>query len=365
MDNDIIDNGGDGIYIEYSENNSITNNTIYDNRDAGILLWYSNNNYITGNIFSYHNDLISSAGIYLRHSSKNTIVGNYISEIWLGIYLGDSDSNIITSNSFYSSGLLVRNSYHNNIDDNLVNGKPLVYLEDVSDVIVTDAGQVVLVNCNNITVENLDLCNASLGVVLWGTYNSTIKGNNCSNYVCGIWLMYSSRNTIESNNILNTWFGVGIYLIYSSDYNIIIGNNISNNYYGIRLENYGGLCCDNNKIYHNNFIDNIQTTHDECDNIWDDGKYGNYWSDYEERYPDAVPKLFKPWMWNTPYEIEGGDNQDNCPLVEQWPNSASIDITRNKAVNRPFLNILQNFLHSHPNLFRLLQKLIQQLGFGL
>jgi hypothetical protein len=38
-----------------------------------------------------------------------------------------------------------------------------------------------------------------------------------------------------------------------------------------------------------------------------------------------------------------------------------ITIPRNKAINNPFLN----FLQSHPRLFPLLQKLIQQLGFRM
>jgi hypothetical protein len=42
-------------------------------------------------------------------------------------------------------------------------------------------------------------------------------------------------------------------------------------------------------------------------------------------------------------------------------NTYSVTIPRNKAFNRPILNWLQ----SHPNMFPLLQKLIQQFGFGL
>ena len=215
-----------------------------------------------------------------------------------------------------------------------------------------------LVNCNYITVENLSLSNASPGLKLWRTYNSTIKGNDCSNNVCGILLRYSSYNTIISNNISNTWFGEGIYLSYSSDYNTIIGNIISNNYWGIRLhESYSGLFCDNNIIYHNNFINNLQNAYDDCDNIWDDGKYGNYWSDYEDRYPDAKPRILRPWMWDTPYEIEGGDNKDNCPLIKQWPNLKSRELPRNRASCN---SLLLWFLERFPLLERLLNVCLAQ-----
>ena len=39
----------------------------------------------------------------------------------------------------------------------------------------------------------------------------------------------------------------------------------------------------------------------------------------------------------------------------------TVTIPRDKAINNPFLNWLQ----SHPNMFPFLQKLLQQLGFGL
>jgi hypothetical protein len=119
--------------------------------------------------------------------------------------------------------------------------------------------------------------------------------------------------------------------------------------------------CTNNLFYQNNFLTSTLDNFDNGVNKWDDGKYGNYWSDYEDRYPEAKKKFLQPWMWDTPYEIEGGDNQDNCPLVDQWSNSVAKDIPQDKVFNRPILNWLQ----SHPSLFPLLQKILQQLGFEL
>ncbi len=60
------------------------------------------------------------------------------------------------------------------MEENNVNGKPLVYLEDVSDYKVEDAGQVIIVNCNNITIENLDLSNTSVGIAIWNTNDSKV-----------------------------------------------------------------------------------------------------------------------------------------------------------------------------------------------
>jgi len=45
-----------------------------------------------------------------------------------------------------------------------------------------------------------------------------------------------------------------------------------------------------------------------------------------------------------------------------WSDPLTVTIPRDKAINRP---LLLQFLQSHLIMFPLLQKLIQQLGFGL
>jgi len=137
------------------------------------------------------------------------------------------------------------------------------------------------------------------------------------------------RNNIINNSISNNYGG--IKLMYSPN-NTINLNTFKNNTEGIKLlgEIHQGESI-NNVIYHNNFINNTVNAEDYCNNTWDDGKYGNYWSDYEEKYPDAKKKWWKG-IWDTPYEIEGGNNKDNYPLIKQWPNLKSRAITRDTAL---------------------------------
>ena len=116
----------------------------------------------------------SDAGINVN-SSNNNITGNNVSNNnYGGIYLDSSSNNTITGNIFVNDDVIVSASYQNTVEDNKVNDKPLVYLEDRSDIKITDAGQVILVNCNNITVECLDLADTSVGVELWKTEDSRI-----------------------------------------------------------------------------------------------------------------------------------------------------------------------------------------------
>ena len=66
------------------------------------------------------------------------------------------------------------------------------------------------------------------------------------------------------------------------------------------------------------------------------GKKGNYWSDYKEKYPDAKKQPFKG-IWDTPYEIEGGDNKDTCPLLKQWPDPYIVINTGDHIVQSKFV----------------------------
>ena len=138
--------------------NTITENNILDNK-YGIEIDCSSNNIINGNIVSSN----WKYGIWLSDSMNNTIIGNTISNSHstenIGIYLSSSNNNNIIGNCLLLNGLFVENSYDNKVENNTVNGKPLVYFEDESDKVIDNAGQIILVNCDNITAENLVLSN--------------------------------------------------------------------------------------------------------------------------------------------------------------------------------------------------------------
>jgi parallel beta-helix repeat protein len=161
--NATISNFEYGIWLNCSSNNSLAGNNITENVQAGVFLfWYSSNNSISGNNITANN----YDGIFLGASSDNSISGNNITNNYDGIALWYSSNNTVSGNVFFNDGLFAAGSYDNVVVDNSVNGKPLVYFENVSDCIVDDAGQVILINCNNIIVENLNLSHATVGVDL-------------------------------------------------------------------------------------------------------------------------------------------------------------------------------------------------------
>ncbi len=169
-----------------------------------------------------------TSGICLDNADHCNISGNNLSNNhYGGVILYSSSNNMFARNTFVGEGFVVWDSYHNGVENNTVNGKPLIYLEDVADCTITNAGQILLVNCNNIMVEDLNLSDTTVGIELWNTNNSVIANNtaNSNNYY-GTYLYSSNNNTLTNNNISNNCGG--IYLSSSSD-NMIIGNSVLNN----------------------------------------------------------------------------------------------------------------------------------------
>ena len=253
------------------------------------------------------------------------------------------------------------------LENNTVNGKPLVYLEGVANYSVGDAGQVILVRCGNISVENLNLTVAvggsvqlletnnsivsgnniltasnvpnlfSTGIYLASSFNNSIGRNNITNNHEGIWLYSSfnnsicgnslenndegialessSRNNIGGNNIANSFFGVS--LIESSFKNSVSGNNITNNEHGIMLDSSS-----NNAIYHNNLNNTIQVYSLGSNNVWDDGypSGGNYWSDYNGTDLYSGPyqnETSNDGIGDVAYTIDA-NNTDRYPLMAPY-----------------------------------------------
>jgi hypothetical protein len=73
-----------------------------------------------------------------------------------------------------------------------------------------------------------------------------------------------------------------------------------------------------NKIYYNNIIDNTQNAraqHNVTDAVaWDNDYVGNYWSDYQTKYPNAT-EVDNSGIGDTPYVIDE-NNEDRYPLFE-------------------------------------------------
>ena len=192
-------------------------------------------------------------GISLDSSSNNTIASvNALNNV-KGIFLTDSSNNIIANNTFENCGLFVEDSYNNIIENNTVNGKLLVYLENENDELINNAGQVIALNCNNITVKDVSLNNASVGIEFISVSNSTITNVNASNNGYGIYISSSSNNIIYLNNLINNSNNIRSVSSFNTFHSptpttYIYNGTTYTNYTGNYYSNYTGNDSDGNGI---------------------------------------------------------------------------------------------------------------------
>ena len=199
---------GSGFYWSGTNNVAIKNTKIRG-FNLGIYLEYSKNNSIVGNNITANNEY----GILLSHASNSTLSGN------------------VMGGNRYNFGVV--GDYLQSVDtSNLVDGKPVYYFMNQSDIVVNadaypQVGYLGFVNCANVTVQGLNLTSNYQGLLLVSTNNSKITSNNIANNHYGIELYYSSDNVLSGNNVTaNNEYG--IVLGYSSN-NIVSGNNVTAN----------------------------------------------------------------------------------------------------------------------------------------
>jgi nitrous oxidase accessory protein NosD len=78
-----------------------------------------------------------------------------------------------------------------------------------------------------------------------------------------------------------------------------------------------------NTLYYNDFLATVQVVTAGA-NTWDNGSGGNYWSDYQTRYPGATQND-SSGVWNTAYVINS-NNKDNYPLMKPYALALGHDV---------------------------------------
>ena len=166
-------------------------------------------------------------------TARNIVSDNVITNNTYGIVFSDSSSCIVLkSNQFLDNEYCLWDNAQNANDvdsSNSADGKPIYYwVEQHGRTVPSDAGFVVLKNCANITVQNLELQGNVQGVLLYRTIDSTITGNFLANNMDGIVLKESTNNQISGNHVANNKRH-GVYLDANSGENIVSDNKVESN----------------------------------------------------------------------------------------------------------------------------------------
>ncbi len=242
----------EGIHLDPSSNsNLIEHNDIFSNKLEAIYMNSVSSNVITNNSIS---GLSKGGSIHIVDSSLNSISKNTISTGGISLY--SSCSNTILNNTFTDGGILIGGrsilDFNQTIDiKNTVNGKPIYYFRDQSwlNIDGRSVGQILLVNCTNSVINNMNVSHTTTGVELAYSTKTNITNSTFSNNLYGIYLKYSRSNTIANNSIhLNNIGGIDLS---SSSSNMIADNSISNNGEGICLGSSRSNIITNNSLKNN------------------------------------------------------------------------------------------------------------------
>ncbi|MCW4033751.1 MAG: right-handed parallel beta-helix repeat-containing protein [Candidatus Bathyarchaeota archaeon] len=277
-----ISNNQNGLWLAESSNNTISENSFTDNTYDTIFVVSSTDNKIVSNTIT-------------NNGQQGTPIAQVLGSIGRGaVRISRGSNNNVSKNTITNNGegINIDNSIGTIVDSNTItnNNGSAVHLFDSSQVNIT---------------RNLMQENNGCGVKIW---------NSNTNYV--------HYNIIEKNSN-------GISVDGSPDNKITYNTSNENLEWGIQIESdtpNDVLASRNNVIHHNNFVGNkasglevsipgIWWTHgwiDGLGNVWDDGSEGNYWGDYQTRYPNA--KNSSLTTWNTEYEINA-NNTDHFPLT--------------------------------------------------
>jgi len=400
--NYIIKSSNTGIKITLSDNISISSNNILNNSNHGVNIQFSKevifekniiyNNYygiyqISSETLILNNTIaLNNFGIYVdSYSYKTVIAENLIADNKnQGLFTRNSAPVNISANEFinnifeiYESNANKYNDYE--INSNIVNNKTILVLISQKNLnfVSLNMGYMYLVNCFNISVENIKI-NQTFGINILSSEKIKIRNNTFEKNIQSIIAKYSLYITLENNrfldnqkipvfvkntnnlrivrNIINNSTEDGIYIYnsenftienntiiknkqnginltcFNDDYyensNIIVENKIGQNKNGIQIRGYHNINIFNNTFYRNiEFgvkLETDSTSNIVYNNIFFGNNINNELSSqgYNSN-PNNLwyhPSLKLGNFWNSsdqrPYLIEGAENYDLFPILE-------------------------------------------------
>jgi parallel beta-helix repeat protein len=325
-----------GIWLKNSDNNTICLNTI-DRNGNGLEIEGSNFNNVSWN--QVENS--SECGMSLGHSVGNLLQHNDVSASRImGLRLCDSGGNVLRENrlsgnqyNFEITSDSEVQGFLNDVDaSNTVDGAPIRCVMNQRQLLIdgsvdSNIGYLALINCENITVTNLQLKRNGEGVLIVNSTYIRAENITVSNNIEGIHMCCTNESTLLKNTIIGNEDGVIIDTL--SYRNLVAENNMSDNARGIALrhscnnevsQNYISgngealsICSSSeNRVCENNFQNNVKQLEDSNSDgtIWnsESPRMGNYWSELNFADED------KDKIADHPYSIDE-NNTDPYPLI--------------------------------------------------
>jgi hypothetical protein len=255
--------------------------------------------------------------------------------------------------------LVGENKYGTIMDGNSVDLSGIEIMANdvrISNFTIQNASRVIVDGYVNITFfDNIMLDNFQ-GIRLINTSGDLISNNIINGNSAGsIGFDWVNDTIVRNNTITNSGYLGAIDSGYPNYNNTFSENNIIGNSHGIYVNNV----FNDNKFFHNNFINNtIQVFFSGPVKLssWDNGypSGGNFWSDCNgsDLYlGPAQDQIDSDGIGDTPYLIDE-NNTDHYPLMSSWtpPDAAALNISSSKTiVGEGFSSNVTVFLENQGN----------------
>ena len=202
-------------------------------------------------------------------------------------------------------------------------------------ILVFNGSNALLTNNTIINTRHLGVYVSTVGINIVGGSSNKIIGNNLENNSDGLAFSHTQDNIITENSVTanHGWFMEFTWGIHFFD-------------------------ASNNVIFNNNFIDNrAQVGIEDSSNMWDNGKIGNYWSDYDGTDANG------DGIGDTPYEVDS-ENTDRYPLIK--PSNISVYLQKTTPPKTALLSpVNQVFNESSIPLIFTVDKQVKWIGYSL
>ena len=215
-----------GITIHRSKNIEITSNKVYANV-YGLSIANSRNILISNNRF-----IANSYDLYTYNSTSLTISNNYFEGG--GLYIDRNINNVIINNEFKNTGISISGDkvlyYKHEFKNNIVNGKPLLYIFNKSGTIAGDIGMAIIVSSENVLIHNVSVSNTIVGIGLYFSSNIVINSSIIKDNRIGIEIKFSKKVTLVNSKLEeNRMYGLKLYSSQdiTAQYNNIVHNTLS------------------------------------------------------------------------------------------------------------------------------------------
>ena len=274
-------------------------------------------------------------GINMTGRSNVTITNLSISQFGRGLKAANC-SNIKIENTHIthvSFGMVFFNSSNIEIIDNTITSpEPIDTAYGTEGIVILGDHSWYGGKSSNFTISRNIITHEEKGIMAYDADYNVISWNNISGCETGMGI--GSYCQVFANNLFdmvkNEGSKAGVVAHHGTaisvwNENLVYANNFTGNGVGIRLNGASG-----NVFYGNNFVDNqlhdVDLNSDVSPaNTWDNGTYGNYWSNYKSAYPDAT-EVDDTGTGNLAYALFS-NNTDRHPLLNPISAEQALAIT--------------------------------------